>query len=285
MPTTALDFVGTFPAGTDELTADFGFIISPTAVELVSFDAVEAAGGVLVTWETAVELENLGFNVYRSATEAGERTQVNPQLILGAGSSAGRPYDLFDATAVPGATYYYWLEDLDWSFQSTVHGPAIVGQRAAATVIGTLATDLAGIYAVSVEDVDRTGFRVDGAEVASAALDGLVLFYLPAAGAEVEILDRVEPLRMTVLPSAPVDEGNVSVAELNADGTLSLVTAANGETLLVTGFVGVPVVLDVTDPMNPVLIEGAILPGETESATYFTIGGDRDLEAADLILE
>ena len=38
------------------------------AVNLASFDAAAQAGHVLVTWETVSELDNAGFNLYRTAT-------------------------------------------------------------------------------------------------------------------------------------------------------------------------------------------------------------------------
>ncbi|MGB9724147.1 MAG: hypothetical protein ACPL7G_09650, partial [Chloroflexia bacterium] len=40
----------------------------PTAVKLLSFAARPAASGILLTWETAGEQDNAGFNLYRSAS-------------------------------------------------------------------------------------------------------------------------------------------------------------------------------------------------------------------------
>ena len=39
---------------------------SPTAVTLANFDATPIVGEVHLTWETAMELDAIGFNVFRS---------------------------------------------------------------------------------------------------------------------------------------------------------------------------------------------------------------------------
>ena len=83
----------------------------PTPVELKSFTAVMTVGGVRVSWVTAVEWENLGFNVYRSSAANGVRTQINNGIIPAVGASSGSAYEWLD-TSVQAGTYYYWLEDV-----------------------------------------------------------------------------------------------------------------------------------------------------------------------------
>ena len=76
----------TWDRGADELGA-------PTAVELVSFGAIALDGGVELTWETASELNNLGFQLYRSTSERGPYERITSRLIPGLGSSpAGARY-------------------------------------------------------------------------------------------------------------------------------------------------------------------------------------------------
>jgi hypothetical protein len=104
---------------------------SPTAVGLVSLDAVSVRRqGVLVSWRTGFEVDNLGFHVYREVD--GERVRVTPSLvagsalIAGAGTplTAGRWYSWWDTTAVPGASY--WLEEWELSGAKRWHGPVSV---------------------------------------------------------------------------------------------------------------------------------------------------------------
>ncbi len=101
----------------------------PTAVELVSFTAAPSRDGVLVRWETATERNNVGFNLYRSAStdELGE--QLNAELIpsLAPGGDQGASYEYLDTTALPGLVYYYTLEDIDINGGRTQHGPAMLG--------------------------------------------------------------------------------------------------------------------------------------------------------------
>jgi hypothetical protein len=109
---------------------------------------------VLVHWETAVELENLGFNVYRSDSETGARSKVNANLIPGLGSAAGQAYDLLDATAQAGATYYYWLEDVSGTDETKIHGPAIL-RGTVPEVQGAI-----GSFVVPTGGVSRIGYAV-----------------------------------------------------------------------------------------------------------------------------
>jgi hypothetical protein len=77
-----------------------------------------------LSWETASELDNLGFHLYRAASGNGPWTRITPFLIPGLGSSPeGKRYSFVDAGLVNGATYFYRLEDVDRSGETTSHGP------------------------------------------------------------------------------------------------------------------------------------------------------------------
>ena len=58
---------------------------SPTAITLVDFSAeIQPDGTIRLLWQTATELDNVGFNVYRSATDtfdASSAVQLNAALI------------------------------------------------------------------------------------------------------------------------------------------------------------------------------------------------------------
>jgi hypothetical protein len=114
------------------------FALDPTAVELVSFDAAPQGNGVLLNWETATETDNVGFNVYRAETQSGQLIKINPYLIAAQnpGSTAGAAYSFLDESAVPGATYYYWLEDIDAAGVATRQGPAVAKMDAAKALPG-----------------------------------------------------------------------------------------------------------------------------------------------------
>ncbi|MEZ4768650.1 MAG: hypothetical protein R2844_09520 [Caldilineales bacterium] len=99
---------------------------SPLAITLADFGAEQAGDHVLVTWETASELDNQGFNLYRSTSDAAPETQLNDVLIpsQAPGSASGYVYTWEDRRDLAsGATYYYWLEDVSLSGATTLHGP------------------------------------------------------------------------------------------------------------------------------------------------------------------
>ncbi len=125
----------------------------PQAVTLADFYAVQQGDAVLVTWETASELGNRGFNLYRGTSPAGWDRQLNAALIpsQSQGSPGGFVYTWEDrADLVPGVTYYYWLQDVDTSGAMTMHGPVSVdfGVPTAVTLGGVDASPVAGAAAL-----------------------------------------------------------------------------------------------------------------------------------------
>ncbi len=83
----------------------------------------------MFTWQTASELDNRGFNLYRGVSPDGWDRRLNDALIpsQSQGSPAGFFYTWTDqADLTPGTTYYYWLQDMDLSGALTMHGPVSV---------------------------------------------------------------------------------------------------------------------------------------------------------------
>lgn len=100
---------GTWTAGDSSGTID-----GSLPVELVSFTGSVIFDGVRIEWRTATEVNNLGFNLYRSKTREGKFEKVNSRLIEGAGSSPlPHNYQFVDRDVEPGKVYYYYLEDID----------------------------------------------------------------------------------------------------------------------------------------------------------------------------
>ena len=96
----------------------------PTAVSLLSFNAHWESGEVHLNWQTALEYDNLGFNVVRSETgNLADGVDLGFIPGQGSGTHSGATYTFLDATARPGSSYTYWLIDLDASGQETVHPP------------------------------------------------------------------------------------------------------------------------------------------------------------------
>jgi len=88
----------------------------PNAVELLSFKAQRKPDRVVLTWETATELNNAGFYLYRSKTETGKRIILNGGARIPAKearTSYGAVYKFKDFTINPLRRYYYWLEAID----------------------------------------------------------------------------------------------------------------------------------------------------------------------------
>jgi len=83
-------------------------------VTLSSFAAIPTDSGVILKWRTESEVDNLGWDIYRSEKKNGKFVKINDGLIPGAGNSAmPNTYQFVDKTAIKGRQYYYYLEDVD----------------------------------------------------------------------------------------------------------------------------------------------------------------------------
>jgi hypothetical protein len=101
---------------------------TPSAVTLSSFFARVRLNRVVVRWQTASEIDNVGFHLYRTESIDGLRVQLNRGLIpsLSPGSATGADYKFVDRDVEIGRTYFYWLEDVDIHGVATLHGPVKV---------------------------------------------------------------------------------------------------------------------------------------------------------------
>jgi hypothetical protein len=93
----------------------------PNFVNLDSFIAVANPDSTVLKWETAVELDNAGFHIWRSEDEDGEYRKVTTELLNAEGKAF--QYNWKDSEVEAGKSYYYKLEDIDFQGTSTLHGP------------------------------------------------------------------------------------------------------------------------------------------------------------------
>ncbi len=91
-------------------------------IELSSFTATAARGGVELVWTTQSETENLGFYLYRSVTAQGPFERITSQIISGAGNStAAHTYRYTDIAVAAGGSYWYKLADISLDGLVTMH--------------------------------------------------------------------------------------------------------------------------------------------------------------------
>jgi hypothetical protein len=96
----------------------------PTLIELSSFKAFSGNAKVTLFWSTESEIDNEGFNIYRTVEGSSEKVKINPTLIPPQGSAtSGAKYTYVDSNVKNHTTYLYWLEDVDVNGVSTEHGP------------------------------------------------------------------------------------------------------------------------------------------------------------------
>jgi hypothetical protein len=102
----------------------------PKLIELSSFAVYPFNGSVLIEWITEAEIDNVGFNLYRSESKNGVYIRLNSDLILAEGSSVEGAYYIYvDEDVQNRKMYYYTLEDIDLYGISTFHGPVSATPR------------------------------------------------------------------------------------------------------------------------------------------------------------
>ena len=135
---TTEDFVVVGSPRDDDMAVDSGaaYVFSgfgALPIELDRFLAVRAPNGnAYLAWLTLAELDTAGFNLYRApwVPSAGgqeftaDAVRINSSLIPSEGSAfQGELYRFIDSGTVYAERQVYWLEDIDISGQSTLHGP------------------------------------------------------------------------------------------------------------------------------------------------------------------
>jgi hypothetical protein len=70
------------------------------------------------------EIDNAGFVMYRAIAGAHDYQQLGGLIPAQGTPAIGASYSFTDGDVEPGASYDYWLVDIDTSGKWTVHGPA-----------------------------------------------------------------------------------------------------------------------------------------------------------------
>ena len=91
---------------------------------------------VVLDWTTKSEVNTAGFNLYRAERADGPFAQVNRQLIPAANDAVtGGRYIFTDTTTFAGVTYFYQLEDVEFSGARTRHNTISITASAATTTM------------------------------------------------------------------------------------------------------------------------------------------------------
>lgn len=113
------------------LAVEFGQDDQSLPVELNSFIAQAGNNRVFLKWTTQSEVNNLGFEIYRSLSKDGEYDLIasyeNYDNLRGSGNSnTAHNYAFTDANVHNGITYYYKLADVSMNGKRHFHGPISV---------------------------------------------------------------------------------------------------------------------------------------------------------------
>jgi hypothetical protein len=116
-------------------------------VDLLYFIATPGNVSIVLTWETATELDTIGFYVQRGSNSTGTFSRISPLVISIGDPLTGHLYSYADTTVIIGVLYYYVLEvvnadgtsDLTIPVSAIIPGPTVTG-TATATATATQTT-------------------------------------------------------------------------------------------------------------------------------------------------
>ena len=106
----------------EDLSVD---VDAPTSVTVADFNANPNDVKIQIKWQTSLEIDLVGFNLYRSTSFLGEKQRLNQEIIRAAspGDIVGASYVFVDEQIIPGVVYYYWLEPVDIYGKLKLLGP------------------------------------------------------------------------------------------------------------------------------------------------------------------
>jgi hypothetical protein len=99
---------------------------APSVEKISEFWAGPHVDSIMVGWTTVIELDLLGFNLYRSEVLMGEPILVNNDGLIPShwpDNVLGSDYQFIDENIEPGIKYFYWLEAVDLEFRPDRYGP------------------------------------------------------------------------------------------------------------------------------------------------------------------
>lgn len=125
------------------------------AVTLVYFRAAGSPTQISLEWETASEIDMVGFYILKSETLSGDYEPISSLIHSLGDSFGGATYLHVDSSINQGQTYYYKLQVLDRNQNSEYFGP-ITGYAGNETLTPTPTNTLTAISATSTITVTGT---------------------------------------------------------------------------------------------------------------------------------
>jgi len=96
-------------------------------VELSSFTAAMSAQNyVMLQWVTQSETNVVGYRIFRNTVDDLSGAEMLNAFIEATNTSTMQVYVYWDEEVYTDGTYYYWLQNLDFSGESAFHGPVSI---------------------------------------------------------------------------------------------------------------------------------------------------------------
>jgi len=119
-----------------------------TFVFLSLRDSLQAA--ILVEWDTASEVDSVGYNLYRSTMQDQGFIKINPELVpVSSEPFKGGHYSYLDVDVIVGKIYYYQLEEINTYDAVTRYNPIQIEAKPNITinlVIAILCAGATGLF-------------------------------------------------------------------------------------------------------------------------------------------
>ena len=171
-------------------------------VQLLSFQAISNDNGIMLEWQTASEINNLGFEIFRrSELDTVYRKiasyETVPELVGQGDSNIGATYRYLDSKVIPGETYWYKLVDVDYDGSRTEH-PPVMATFIYAGVVKIRKGELPSTLQLAQNYPNPFNHRT------------IIEFSVPASGVQEAIPVQLRIFDITGRPVATLLDGNLS---------------------------------------------------------------------------
>ncbi len=187
------------------------------AVTLIYFRATGSPTQISLEWETASEIDMVGFYILKSETFSGDYEPISTLIHSLGDSFGGATYFHIDSSVAPGQTYYYKLQVLDRNQNSEYFGP-ITGYAGNETLTPTSTNTQVVISAMPTITVTGT---IAPTLTKTSLSPTRTRTPVPLPTTTPQILSSTRTATTTIAPSAQVQNQITNIPEPNDIGLLT----------------------------------------------------------------
>lgn len=197
------------------------------AVTLVYFRAAGSSTQISLEWETASEIDMVGFYILKSGTLLGDYEPISTLIYSLGDSFGGATYSHADSSVTPGQTYYYKLQVVDRNQNSEYFGP-IIGYAGTETLTPTLTNTLPP--AITTTPSATSSGTISPTLTRTSISPTRTYTPNPLPTTTMQVLASTRTATITIIPSEQIRAPIPTISEIS---TVDIPTATNSNLIII----------------------------------------------------